>query len=49
MSDIGCAPRSPGSADFGNEDYEYEEENDADFEDSRDYEDRESYYGLFEF
>lgn len=36
MSDL-ASPRSPGSGDF-----EFDEENDADLEDSRDYEDRES-------
>lgn len=41
MSDL-ASPRSPGSADFGNEDYDYDDDNDADFEDSRDYEERDS-------
>ncbi|KAK8406411.1 hypothetical protein O3P69_007232 [Scylla paramamosain] len=37
-----ASPRSPGSGDLAQDGYDYEDDNDADLEDSRDYEDRES-------
>lgn len=46
MSDL-ASPRSPGSGDLAHEEYDYDDDNDADFEDSRDYEDRESEEGKY--